>query len=1433
MAIGEYSDHSTVSVGVSFRLRWDVFLSFRGEDTRNNITKHLYESLEKKGVRTFIDDDGLNRGEEIAPSLLEAIDDSAAAIVILSKRYADSRWCLEELAKICDCPNKLILPVFCEIAPGDVRKQIGPYEKDFKLHEEKRSPELVGRWRKAMDKVGNLSGWVIDNSEKPEEVGPKIQAIVEVVLRAISKTPMGLAPYIVGLDSRIEELVKLLQVKSNGVRVLGMHGMGGIGKTTLAKALFNKLVGDFSLHSFISNVREVPADVAGQISLQNKLIDDLSGRKNPHVSDIREGQAAIKMFLNEKRALVVLDDVDNIMHLQTLISKRDMFYNGSRIIITTRDITVLKSVVDLEYEVKVLDQPSALELFSYHSQGRKKPRNNFEDLSNQIVSLSGYLPLALEVIGSMLFDKRTTKEWSDAARKLKEILPNNIQGVLKISYNALDEEEKCIFLDISCLFVNMGMDRDYAIDILKGCGFDADIAISKLTAKSLIKITPENTLWMHDQLRDMGRHIVKHENLLDPCMRSRLWNREEIMTVLLDDKHRKHTQGIVLDFERKSTVKDVSGGMISWRNFRSNPSFLNAFTYLKETYKDYQECQVERKREVRILTKSFETMVNLRLLQTNYVNLEGELKFPVSLKWLQWKECPLKNLPSGFCALGLSVLDLSDSKIKTVWAWYTKNVWADNVRVLNLSGCSNLVAIPNLSKNKKLEKLILEHCVSLTKIDEYIGNMSTLIHLNLKGCTKLINLPTDVSGLKQLQNLILSGCSKLKELPEDLSSLKSLKELLVDETAIERLPESIFCLTQLEKLNLNHCRNLKRLPQCIGCLRSLRDLSLYSSGIDELPDSIGSLENLEILSVMWCNSLSVLSDSIGKLKMLRELLIYASPIKELPICIGTLPNLKRLSLGKGQFLSTLPNSIGRLNSLVELEIQETSIKELPDQIEAMKSLKKLILRKCRSLRSLPESLGNMMSLTTLTIVDAKIKELPESIGKLDNLTMIRLTDCRELLKLPASIGNLKSLYRLLMKDTGVTELPDSFGMLSSLIELHISKKPQVVGLRKDNEPETSMICSSQEAHFFPPSFSNLSSLSVLDARNRNISGKIPDDFEKLASLQILDLGHNNFSSLPSSLKGLSYLKELHLSHCYELRSLPPLPSSLNLVNCAQCISLEKVSDISNLESLEELNLTNCDKVEDIPGLERLKSIRRLHMTCCHSCSSVAKKRLAKGWLRNIRSLSMPGSKIPNWFCQDVVTFSERKNRPIKSVTIGVVVSLNLENQDDMIHQLPGIVDIQARILKQDLPIFTTTLILGGLPKRSEDQLHLCRFSKDNPLVTQLKTGFKIHVTVRNPPIIKGVELKKWGICLAYEDDDDYEGNEEYLSGIGRESISEKLAKFFNTYEEDDIVSEFDINEVQNTCTTPQITSSSNTKYFLPIAFSFLIVGISWFYMRIK
>lgn len=156
----------------------------------------------------------------------------------------------------------------------------------------------------------------------------------------------------------------------------------------------------------------------------------------------------------------------------------------------------------------------------------------------QIVSLTGSLPLVVEVFGSSLFDKRRIEEWEDAFNKLKKIRPRNLQDVLKISYDGLDEEDKCIFLDIACLFVRMELKREYVIDILKGCGFEAEIAITNFTAKVLIKITEDNTLWMHDQIRDMGRQIVIQESFVDPCMRSRLWARDEILTVFQDDKVR-------------------------------------------------------------------------------------------------------------------------------------------------------------------------------------------------------------------------------------------------------------------------------------------------------------------------------------------------------------------------------------------------------------------------------------------------------------------------------------------------------------------------------------------------------------------------------------------------------------------------------------------------------------------------------------------------------------------------------------------------------------------------------------------------------------------------------------------------------------------------------------------------------------------------------
>lgn len=139
-----------------FRYRWDVFLSFRGPDTRHHFTDRLYNELVLHGVRTFRDDDGLKGGDEVARGLLEAIEDSAAAIAVISERYADSSWCLEELATIFE-KRKLLLPIFYRVKPSDIR---GSKLQLLPELEEKGGKEKVQRWREAMDKAASISGWV-------------------------------------------------------------------------------------------------------------------------------------------------------------------------------------------------------------------------------------------------------------------------------------------------------------------------------------------------------------------------------------------------------------------------------------------------------------------------------------------------------------------------------------------------------------------------------------------------------------------------------------------------------------------------------------------------------------------------------------------------------------------------------------------------------------------------------------------------------------------------------------------------------------------------------------------------------------------------------------------------------------------------------------------------------------------------------------------------------------------------------------------------------------------------------------------------------------------------------------------------------------------------------------------------------------------------
>ena len=144
--------------------KYDVFLSFRGIDTRRSFTDHLYAALKQKGIFTFRDNEELERGKYISMELLKAIEESRFAIVIFSKSYAFSTWCLDELAKIVKCMKEIgltVLPIFYDVDPCDVRKQMGTFGEAFNEHAErfKENMEKIETWRSALREVANLSGW--------------------------------------------------------------------------------------------------------------------------------------------------------------------------------------------------------------------------------------------------------------------------------------------------------------------------------------------------------------------------------------------------------------------------------------------------------------------------------------------------------------------------------------------------------------------------------------------------------------------------------------------------------------------------------------------------------------------------------------------------------------------------------------------------------------------------------------------------------------------------------------------------------------------------------------------------------------------------------------------------------------------------------------------------------------------------------------------------------------------------------------------------------------------------------------------------------------------------------------------------------------------------------------------------------------------------
>ncbi|XP_059285761.1 TMV resistance protein N-like [Lycium ferocissimum] len=874
--------------------KYDVFLSFRGEDTRRTIVSHLYNALEQRGIHTFKDDERLETGKSISSELLKAIEEARFAVVIFSNKYASSRWCLEELAHIIKCKNELeqiVIPVFYDVSPSDVRHQNPPFAKSFSKHEKKYKDDLekVQRWRDAFAEAGKISGYHLKNfKDEADCIKKLVDDIFPKSLQVISPFPESL----VGMKSQVEKVTSLLDMESNDVRSIGIWGMGGIGKTEIARVLYQRYRHRFEAACFLGVGTLYKTN--GLTWLVQVVICKLLG-ENMTLTSEHEGVIILENMLRRKKVLFILDDVNHREQLEFLVGGTEWFGRGSKIILTARDKQLLISHVgDNVYEVQLLTEDEALELFSRHAFREKSPKKDFMELSREVVKYAGGLPLALKVLGSSFY-KRDKKQWREIIDRLKRIPHNDILGKLRLSFDGLDKDEKELFLDIA--FLDKAGLPTYNFDfyvklVTKSRGLQL-IGIDYLIEKSLLSINIHNRFVMHNMIRDMGANVIREE-----YANNRIWLPEEVRDL----------------FKGKLGYPSIS----LLENFE--PSQLVVLC-LRES------CLVE----LWPISKKLSNLKHLDLSESvgltktpnfgDMPNLET-LNLWVMLTKLNLSDCgKLKKLPE-LRLSNLKHLDLSGCGGLTETPNFgdmpnleTLNLWGrlSNLKHLNLSECGGLTETPNFGDMPNLETLMLNGCENLEEkhyvlycmhslkrltikstgireIPSSIGNLSGLTELNLEGCEDLVSLPNNLCNLKNLQCLFLHGCKKLEKLPENIGELQELETLDARETAISQPPPSITKLGKLSNLNI-----LGGLPEDLGSLQSLKSLDVSGSNISCLPKSIKELLGLKTLDVQFCQNLNELPEELPPnleklcadyhlaLKSIRDLVIKCLKLRFLSI----------------------------------------------------------------------------------------------------------------------------------------------------------------------------------------------------------------------------------------------------------------------------------------------------------------------------------------------------------------------------------------------------------------------------------------------------------------------------------------------------------------------------------------------------------------------
>ncbi|KAL3727592.1 hypothetical protein ACJRO7_032345 [Eucalyptus globulus] len=1119
------------------------------------------------GIRAYKDDEDLRKGEEFGPKLLQAMEQSKISMPIFSKGYASSIWCLKELVNMVECQKtkgQKIMPIFYDVAPSEVRHLTGGYGEAFHSHEKKKrhDEKIVQEWKDALAVVGQINGWDLQSMSDRRE-GEFARKVTQKVFNELKKAYLAVSECLVNVDNHVDAIMEMIGAGTSETRIIGIHGMGGIGKTTIAKMIYNKLSHDFENCCFLQDIRETSKGNGIQC-LQNQLISVILKTKHMDIKDIHEGTWMIKDRLSNKKVLLLLDDVEEANHINALVGKRDWLGRGSKIIITTRNKDILEvPEVDCSYELSGMDLDQSLQLFSKHAFRKDYPLDNYIIQSKRAIGIARGLPLALEIIGSLLC--RTKKEkWDLTLKKLENVPHAAVQRKLKISYDALDVRQQDIFLDIACLFI--GYNKDIVVYFWDESKYPKE-AMEVLQNMSLIKIEKDNKVWMHNQLRDLGREIVRQQSKMKIEQQSRMWDPKEALDLLRKSEGRKEVEALRLKFDHKG----------QYHGFKS----LSNLKFLV----------VDGSREYFHVEERLPWHESPSSVPPTNVFQENSDLLP-ELRWLAWPNIPPTFNIMNFSMKNVVILDLSKSTMTHDWEGWSHMKVMENLKVMDLNNCNCLERTPNFPAHSNLERLILRGCCRLVEIDKSICRLKSLVFLDISWCWDLRRLPNTIGNLESLieLNILKTG---IKELPSSIGNLKSLNELNISQMGIQELPHSIGNLESLIELDISK-NEIKELPDSIGKLKNLKVVKLNWSPISNIPNALWTIEKLEVIEAITnsCHFDVEIGNHICRNQSLRILKLLRGRIYVVPRLPESLTILELSDLYMNTFpdLSNLTNlkelkmwfegrdSNGESDGPVEEDLMPLRIGSLHGESDGESDGP---VKKDR-----PWWIGNLSKLESLVLKSPYMTALP--------------TDIRSLLP------QLKFLQLWYPNLCCLPSLP------SSLSELNLQSKC-VAALPTDM---SSLLPRLEKLTLYCPNLQCLpslpSNLSLLHLKSEYVA-TLPTDVSSLLRLDLLLLQCPNLrclSSLPSSLSGLylhdcklgfsmedlsnlKTLSTLYIDNCAISEMRGELPPSLGSLLIFDCESLQKLPDLSNLKGLRIVRIERSEKlnVEAISSLCSEKGVK--------------------------------------------------------------------------------------------------------------------------------------------------------------------------------------------------------------------------------------------------